>query len=407
MQQDYVVTIEDRATLQRMHPKTALPISSKIGSQMRRRYLPLLGVGLIVSASVVVVAAVTIQYGSATPSARIPTEPAVQSVRVEEVRGDGAVSESSYTGVIRARYESDLAFRVGGKIVSRHVELGERVRAGQPLFQLDSEDYELALKSAEADVATVEADLEYATAQDTRLQRLSQLGRGVTSDAMVEKARADRDMAVGRRDRAAKALALAQNRLSYCTLTADADGVVTELPGEAGLVVVEGQPVARLAKDGGLEAVVSVPENRVEDARSAHARVALWSAPDISFPAVLREISPSADPVTRTYQARFALPSAGAGVELGMTATVYLTPADTSAGFVLPLSSLLRQSEGPAVWVVGRKAGRPTLTPVEVREYRQESVVIAAGVKPGDLVVTAGVQKIDAGSVVQPWDEVR
>jgi RND family efflux transporter MFP subunit len=365
--------------------------------------------GLIVAASVCVVAAGGFLQGRADPSAgRLPETPA-QSVRVQEVRGDGAVSESSYTGVVRARYESDLAFRVGGKVVSRHVELGERVRAGQSLFRLDPEDYELALKAAEADLAASEAEVENATAFDARQQRL--LGRGATSAADADKARAGRDMAVGRRDRAAKALALARNRLSYCTLAADADGVVTELPGEAGLVVVEGQPVARLARDGGLEAVVSLPENRIEAARSALAKVTLWSAPGVSISAVLREVSPAADPLTRTYQARFALAGAGTaggpGVELGMTATVHLTPANSAPGFVLPLSSLLRQSDRPAVWVVGRGAGRPTLTPVEVREYRQESVVIAAGVKPGDLVVTAGVQKIDPGMAVRPWEEVR
>jgi membrane fusion protein, multidrug efflux system len=372
---------------------------------MKRRYRSLLAVGLIVPASVVAVAAGGRPKGSADPAAgRWPEAPA-RSVRVQEVRGDGAVSESSYTGVVRARYESDLAFRVGGKVVSRHVELGERVRAGQPLFRLDPEDYELALKAAEADLAAAEAEVKYATAEDARQRQLR--GRGAASIAEFEKVRADRDMAVGRRDRAVKALALARNRLSYCTLAADADGVVTELPGEAGLVVVEGQPVARLVRDGGREAVVSLPENRVEAARSALARVTLWSAPSVSFPAVLREVSPAADPLTRTYQARFALPGAGPGVELGMTATVHLTPADSAPGFVLPLSSLLRQSDRPAVWVVGRGAGRPTLTPVEVREYRQESVVIAAGVKPGDLVVTAGVQKIDPGMVVRPWEEVR
>jgi RND family efflux transporter MFP subunit len=307
--------------------------------------------------------------------------------------------------VVRARYEADLAFRVGGKVVSRHVELGDRVKVGQPLFRLDPEDYELALKAAEADLAAAEAEVEYATAEDARQQRLQD--RKATATADVEKARAARDVAVGRRDRALKTLALAQNRLSYCTLAADADGVVTELPGEAGLVVAEGQPVARLARDGGLEAVVSLPENQVEAARSAIARVTLWSAPGVSFPAVLREVSPAADPLTRTYQARFSLPNADTGVELGMTATVHLTPAHSSRGFVLPLSSLLRQSDRPAVWVVGREAGRPTLTPVEVREYRQESVVIADGVKAGDLVVTAGVQKIDSGMVVRPWEEVR
>jgi multidrug efflux system membrane fusion protein len=401
------MNLEDHATVQRIHLKTTPLIPSKNGSLMKRHYRSLFAVGLVVLASVFVVAAGGFLKASVDSSVDRQPETPARSVRVQEVRGDWAVSESSYTGVVRARYESDLAFRVGGKVVSRHVELGERVRKGQPLFRLDPEDYELALKAAEADLAAAEAEVGYATAQDTRQQQVLLLHRGATSTADIEKARADRDMAVGRRDRAVKALALARNRQSYCTLAADADGIVTELPGEAGLVVIEGQSIARLARDGGLEAVVSLPENRVEAAREALARVTLWSAPDVSLAAVLREVSPSADPLTRTYQARFALPGAGPGVELGMTATVYLTPAKSTPGFVLPLSSLLRQSDRPAVWVVGREAGPPTLTPVDVCEYRQESVVITAGVKPGDLVVTAGVQKIDSGMVVQPWEEVR
>lgn len=372
---------------------------------MKRHYRSLLAVGLIVPAGVLVVATGVYLKCYADPAADRRAEVPPRSVRVQEVRGNEADAESSYTGVVRARYESDLAFRVSGKVVSRHVELGDHVMAGQPLFRLDPEDYELALKAAEADLAAAEAEVEYATAEDARQLQLS--NRGATTNSEIEKVRADRDIAVGRRDRAVKALALARNRLSYCTLAADADGVVTALPGEAGLVVVEGQPVARLAQDGGLEAVVSLPENRVEGARSAMASVTLWSAPGVSFPATLREVSPSADPLTRTYQARFALPDAGAGVELGMTATVHLIPADASPGFVLPLTSLLRNSDRPAVWVVGHGAGRPTLTPVDVREYRQESVVVVAGVKPGDLVVTAGVQKIDPGMVVRPWEEVR
>lgn len=372
---------------------------------MKRRYRSLLALGLIVSTSVIAVAAAGFRKGSADPAAGHPLEAQARSVRVQEVRADEAVSESSYTGVVRARYESDLAFRVGGKVVSRHVELGERVRAGQPLFRLDPEDYELAVKAAEADLAAAEAQVKYTVVEHDRRDRLRRTG--ATSLSEFDQTRSDRDVAIGRRDRAVKALALARNRLSYCTLKADADGVVTALPAEAGLVVVEGQPVARLARDAGREAVVSLPENRVEAARSARARVTLWSAPGVSLHAVLREVSPAADPVTRTYQARFTLPDADARVELGMTATVHLTPAGSASGFVLPLSSLLRQSDRPAVWVVGRGAGRPALTPVEVREYRQESVVIAAGVKPGDLVVTAGVQKIDAGMDVRPWEEAR
>ena len=161
---------------------------------MKRRYRSLLAVGLIVPASVFAVAAGGHPKGSADPAAGRRPEAPARSVRVQEIRGDGAVSESSYTGVVRARYESDLAFRVGGKVVSRHVELGQRVRAGQPLFRLDPEDYELALKAAEADLAAAEADVKYATAEDDRQRRL--WGRAAASIAQFEKARADRDVAV-------------------------------------------------------------------------------------------------------------------------------------------------------------------------------------------------------------------
>src|SRR6476620_4841050 len=164
--------LEDRATVQRMHLNTAPPIPAKNGSLMKRHYRSLLAVGLIVLASVFVVAAGGFLKGSVDSSADRQPAALVRNVRVQEVHGDGAVSESSYTGVVRARDESDLAFRVGGKVLSRQVELGERVRAGQPLFKLDPEDYELALKEAEADLAAAEAEVKYATAQDARQQQV-------------------------------------------------------------------------------------------------------------------------------------------------------------------------------------------------------------------------------------------
>lgn len=340
--------------------------------------------------------------GSPDPGpAPAPAPP--RPVRVQEVREGGQASEQSYTGVVRARYESDLAFRVGGKVVSRHVEVGQRVKAGQPLYRLDPEDYELAVKAAEADLVSAEASVRVTAADHERNARL--LRSAAISASEYDKTLSERDVAVGRRDRAARMLTLATNRLSYCTLAADADGVVTSLPVEVGQVVAEGNPVASLARDGGREAVVSLPENRVTAARSSRARVTFWSRPGRSTPAELRELSPTADPTTRTYQARFAMPEAGPEVELGMTATVHLAPADAARGFVLPLSSLSGGKDRPAVWVVGREAGRPTLTPVEVREYRHESVLIADGLNPGDLVVTAGVQKMDPEAAVLPWED--
>jgi RND family efflux transporter MFP subunit len=336
------------------------------------------------------------------PSSAPPTAPASpRVVRVKEVTADAAASEQTYTGTVRARYETDLAFRVGAKIASRHVEVGQRVSAGAVLFRLDPTDYRLAVKAAESDLAAAEAEVVQTTAEDARLTRL----QGAVSGSEADKARSARDMAVGRRDRAKEALTLARNRLAYCELTADADGVVTALPAEAGQVVAEGQVVARLARDGEREAVISLPENQAIAAKAARAAVTLWSAPGESFPAVLRELSPVADPITRTYQARFTIQSSGPKVALGMTATVHLTPSGAATGYSLPLSSLLRTGAQPAVWVVDRATGTLTLVPVEVREYRHETVVLSAGVKPGQLVVTAGVQKLDPAVTARAWEE--
>ena len=373
----------------------------RLGGQMirRNRFLVVAGIlGLVAGGGAVA-------YTTGGASQPQPTTPPTAShspraVRVKEVTADATASEQTYTGIVRARYETDLAFRVGAKIVSRHVEIGQRVAVGTSLFRLDPTDYRLAVKAAEADLTAAEAEVAQTTAEDDRLTRL----RGSVSSSELDKARSARDMAVGRRDRARETLTLARNRLAYTELTADADGVITALPAEAGQVVAEGQVVARLARDGEREAVVSLPENRADAARTARAMVTLWAATGEAYTAVLRELSPTADPVTRTYQARFTVKNPGPKVVLGMTATVHLAPAGAAPGFALPLSSLLRSGDRPAVWVVDRKTGALTLTPVEVREYRHETVVLSGGVKPGHWVVTAGVQKLDAGQAVRAWE---
>jgi membrane fusion protein, multidrug efflux system len=336
-----------------------------------------------------------------------PTPPTAshspRAVRVKEVTADATASEHTYTGIVRARHETDLAFRVGAKITTRHVELGQQVAAGTVLFRLDPTDYRLAVKAAEADLTASEAEVVQSTAEHDRQLRANRTGVASSSD--LDKARSALDVAVGRRDRAKEALTLARNRLSYCELTADADGVITALPAEAGQVVAEGQVVARLARDGEREAVISLPENQVSAAKAARAAVTLWAAPGESFSAILRELSPVADPVTRTYQARFTIQNPGPKVVLGMTATVHLTPSSATTGYSLPLSSLLRTGTQPAVWVVDRATGKLMLVAVEVREYRHETVVLSAGVKPGQLVVTAGVQKLDTAVTVRAWEE--
>ena len=365
----------------------------------RNRYLVATGIlGLVAGCGAVAYAALR------TPPTTPPPAPAslLRAVRVQEVTADAAAVEQTYTGVVRARYETDLAFRVGAKIVSRHVEVGQRVAAGAVLFRLDPTDYRLTVNAAEADFSAAEAEVVEATAEYDRLLVL-RASRSVSASEF-DKGRSFLGVATGRRDRAKNLLTLARNRLAYCELSADADGVITALPAEVGQVVAEGQVVARLARDEEREAVISLPENKAMAAKAARATVTLWSVPGESFPAVLRELSPVADPVTRTYQARFTIQNPGPKVVLGMTATVHLTPSSAATGYSLPLSSLLRTGAQPAVWVVDRATGKLTLVPVEVREYRHETVVLSGGVRPGQLVVTAGVQKLDAGLTVRPWE---
>lgn len=338
--------------------------------------------------------------GSAAAAPPPATSEAPQMVRAQEVRSATEATEQTFTGVVRARYEIDLAFRIGSKIVSRHVEVGQAVRAGTLLFRADASDYRLAVKAAQADLAAAEAEVAQTSAEDFRFSRL----QGAASYSELDKTRSAKEIAAGRRDRAREGLTLAVNRHSYCELVADADGVITALPAEAGQVVAEGQVVAKLARDGEREAVVSLPENQALSSRVAPATVTLWSAPGETFPATLRELSPSADPVTRTYQARFTIQNPNPKVVLGMTATVHLRPAGAAVGYVLPLTSLYRRGDQPAVWGVDRATGRLNLHPVTVREFRHDTVVLASGVAPGLWVVTAGVQKLDPSLTVQIWE---
>jgi RND family efflux transporter MFP subunit len=206
--------------------------------------------------------------------------------------------------------------------------------------------------------------------------------------------------------RAERALSLAENALSYATLTADADGVVTATQVEPGQVVGTDKVAVRVARQSEKEAVIAVPEAQVAAVRTGIASLSLWSDPDRRYQAVLREFSPSADPVTRTYLARFSVPSAGDSVQFGMTAT--LTVDETAATRVarVPLSSLLDQGAGPSVWVI-REDGTPVLRPVSVAAYQSRNVLITRGVSDGDRVVVMGAQKLDPGQRVRIVDALQ
>jgi RND family efflux transporter MFP subunit len=306
--------------------------------------------------------------------------------------------ERSFVGTIRPRIESDLGFRVAGKVAKRLVEVGERVEIGQPLATLDEVDLRLQAEQAEAEQRAATGVLAQAAAAETRAKNLK--SSGWTTDAQLDQAKANADEARARLNRAERSVELTKNSLSYATLEADARGVVTATLIEPGQVVASGQTAIRVARLAEKEAVVAIPETLVDRARTGTATVALWSDPNKTYAARLREISPSADPATRTYLAKFSLPDAGDNVELGMTATLTLADPATERVARLPLSALFRQGGDPSLYVVDDK-GDVTLKPVKVKSYESNDVVIASGVEEGAKVVALGVQKIDASQKVR------
>jgi RND family efflux transporter MFP subunit len=340
-------------------------------------------------------AALLFLAGCEASTAPAPAERPVQIQRVTFASRDTA---REFVGVVRARYETDLGFRVSGKIVSRLVNAGDRIRAGEIVAQVDSEDFRLQVESAEAELSAATSSLAQAEAD---LERYSTLKtRGFASVAEFERKKAARDEADGRVSRARRALDIARNQLAYTDLRADADGVITATLAEPGQVVAIGQPVVRLAHRGDKEAVIALPETWLGEARRSRATVRLWSDPDRGFTAELRELSPQADPATRTYAARFTITDADDTVALGMTATVTLTRRDHAEVARLPLSAVLNRGSGPAVYVV-EDGGALALKPVTLASFNEDTAFVTSGLSDGDKVVTLGVQKLEAGLKVR------
>ena len=251
------------------------------------------------------------------------TAKAERPVQVQRVAFENENATREFVGVVRARYETDLGFRVAGKMVSRVVNVGDRVQVGDVVARLDPQDLKLQVESAEAEFAAATSSLQQ-TASD--LERYTTLkARGWASIADFDRKKAAKDEAEGRLERAKRSLDLAHNQLDYSDLKADADGVITATLAEPGQVVAIGQPVVRLAHRGEKEAVVALPETWLTEARSSKATVQLWSGPGRNFAARLRELSPQADVATRTYAARFTIENPDNSVALGMTATVTLS----------------------------------------------------------------------------------
>ena len=323
----------------------------------------------------------------------------VRVLKVGEPKGSSARSVE-FAGEVRARYETRLAFRVGGKIVERNVEVGARVRQGQVLARLDPEDLAQAAASASAQVASVQAERELAAADLKRYTDLRE--KNFISQAEFDRRASAFTTADARLQAVRAQYRQAANQTAYATLAADTAGVITAIEAEAGQVVAAGQTVARLARPGEKEVVIAVPES--QHARLERAReftISLNALPGKTWQGRLRELSPVADPVTRTYAARITVLGAGEDVDLGMSARVAVADLEARAGIELPIAALYARGDAPQVWLVGTD-GTVRLAPVTTRGVTAERVVVDSGLAAGDLVVIAGAQLLRPGQRVRP-----
>ena len=306
-------------------------------------------------------------------------------------------------GVVKARTESDLAFRIAGKMAARLVDMGALVHEGDALARLDETDFRLQLEEAQAEQSSAKAALVQAEAEERRLTTLSK--QGWTANADFDKAHAAADQARAAAMRADRAVSLAQNAIDYATLRADADGVISAVSAEPGQVVAAGAPIVRLAHTSEREAAVSIPETLIDRARAEPARVELWALPGVSVAAKLRELSPTSDPATRTYPARFSLIDPPPGVRLGMSVTVSLETDDAKVAR-LPIAALFDSGQGPSVWVVDPVTATLSVARIALAGYDADWAFIGAGVPEGAKVVALGVHKLDAGERVHVVDSL-
>lgn len=327
-----------------------------------------------------------------------PAPEPLRAVRTAEVRYDKPHESNRYFGAVQSRHEVNEAFRVGGKIVQRKIEVGQKVRAGDVLAVLDDTDYRQAEEAARQHHVAAVAQARQADSDRKRLEALKL--DGSVSDSDEEKARTGSETAGASAAAAARQLELARNRLKYTVLHASRGGVVAAVRFESGQVVAEGQPIVTIANESEPEIVVDVPEDHLNAFKGARYKAWLHSAPAQTFDVALRELSPQAASTTRTFRARLK-PMATRQLPLGATATLMVErPIGEAPAAVLPAGALTQSDGRPAVWVVRRageeSVGTVELMPVTVHGYRNDDVLLS-GPPAGGLVVIAGVQKMAPG----------
>lgn len=329
----------------------------------------------------------------------------VRAVRTMTVSNDSAGGVSEYAAEVRARTESRLSFRVGGKLVKRNVDLGSTVKAGQVLAQLDPQDLRLGQDAARAALVAAQANFDQTAADFKRYKDLRD--QGFISSAELERRDTALKAARAQLDQAKAQASVQGNQAAYSALVADASGVITGVDAEPGMVVGAGSPVLRLAHDGPRDVVFAVPEDKVSLIKAlagqpGRFKVRLWGGNSQPMPATIREVAAAADPVTRTFLVKADLGAeASRNVGLGQTATMLVEMPRTVGINKLPLSALKEEQGRTIVWVVDKQTMTVKAQPVQVAGADGNQAVVAGGLQPGQLVVTAGVHVLNPGQKVK------
>ncbi|SMC53294.1 efflux RND transporter periplasmic adaptor subunit [Sporomusa malonica] len=323
----------------------------------------------------------------------------VPYVRTTVVKLTEAAPSYTYSGEVRGRYESKLAFQVNGKVIKRNIELGSIVRPGDVLMQIDSKDIQQNVTSSGAQVFAAQSQAKLANNNQQRYRQLYEqqaISKAEydrydtaydTANALVRQAEAQHRQTV--------------NQLGYSNLQSDSPGIVASIEAEVGQIVSAGQNIVTVVQDGEREIEISIPENRLEELRKVQqVQVEFWALPQVKLNGKVREIAPMADAVSRTYKVRIQLANPPAEIKLGMTATARVAGTEPQkTGVDVPLSAIYQTGDTPMVWVV--QDGILSLRPVQISTFGNTSVHVMEGLAADDVIVTAGVHKLREGQKVR------
>ena len=342
--------------------------------------------------------AIGVLLASCKPDTKVEA-PEIRPVRTVTATKGEASETVVLTGHIHAEDEPALAFRIGGRMIERPVNVGDRVEAGQVLAKLDPENELNALRSAESALVAAQGQLTYARGDFERQRQL--LANGHTPRARFDQSQNALQNAQSQVDNTEAQLQIARDRVSWTTLTADAAGTVTARGAEPGEVVQAGQMIVRLARQGGRDAVFDVPAQLLRSAPSdPEITVRLTDDPSVTATGRVREVAPQADPVTRTFEVKVGLSDPPEAMRLGATVTGSVK-LESEAVIAIPASALTKFNRQPAVWIVDPKGLTVSLRNVELLRHDPGTVVIAQGLDTGDIVVTAGIQALHPGQKVR------